>query len=497
MAQHTTTTAVRSHRSRALEKARRKVTSSSDKKFPANEHLEREVAASIILGHVDSVLLLTTLQPDDFSNSTYRTMFTVAQNLFNDLKPFDVAAIYDEMLKKYPAELAEIGDLDGLVKIKSSTYAQYNAKHACEVIQRYADQRYLLQVLQDYSEEAWKANADPGEVAAQLTQQLADHRAQSISLDWRKALHTVEELPEGGLTFLIDRILPAGVSFIGGLSGTGKTWLALSQARALVTGKKFLGIYNVPARVNVIYLVPEMNAGAFKARCRRFGIGGDGFYCRTISDGVPLDLSDPVLLAAIRELKPVVYLDTAIRFSNSEDENSAAENQGLARAIFALIYTGARAVVCLHHRGKDKGHDDMTLENSLRGTGDLGAIADCVWGLQYNKGSAAHLKESRKLVRLDVRCVKARDFCPPEDFRIQLDPFIDQIGDMGVLLDEPEPEKTEGEILCEAIATNPKATKVQLQDATGIGRNRIEKVAAPYGWQYEPMKGWEKSDTAP
>src|SRR5260370_20696836 len=96
-----------------------------------------------------------------------------------------------------------------------------------------------------------------------------------------------------------------------------------------------------------------MNARAFKRSCIRLGIGGERLRCRTISDGAPLNLSDPALRAALREWKPVVFLDTAIRFSNSADENSSAENQALARTIFALLHDGAGAVVCLHHRSKE------------------------------------------------------------------------------------------------------------------------------------------------
>ena len=192
---------------------------------------------------------------------------------------------------------------------------------------------------------------------------------------------------------------------------------ALSMARALTTGRKFLGVWDVLDRCNVLYLCPEMQERAFKKRCRGFGIGGESFRCQTISDGEALDLASPVLRAAIRELHPVVFLDTSIRFSRSEDENSSSENQGLARAIFSLIHFGAKAVVCLHHRSKESASaQEMTLENTLRGTGDSGAIADAVYGLQYDQlrgGNAPYLKESRKLVRLQVRCVKARDFVPP------------------------------------------------------------------------------------
>jgi hypothetical protein len=320
--------------------------------------------------------------------------------------------------------------------------------------------------------------------------------------NWRDKFHTVEELPDGDIEFLIEQTLPKGVAFIGALSGAGKTWFCLSLARALTTGKKFLGIWDVPNPVNVLYLCPEMSAKAFKRRCVRFGIGGERFRCQTISDGMPLDLLDPMLIQAVKELQPVVFLDTAIRFANVEDENSASQNaQGMAKAVFALLHLGAQAVVCLHHRSKDNAKnkiDEMTLENALRGTGDLGAMCDVVWGLQYDRADSSlqYLKESRDVVRLAVRCVKARDFRTPEDYRIQLEPFIDSIGDMAVLTEETKKEaehNTESERLDSAIAANPTASIRRIAEIAAVGRNRVLALAAKSGWVYDEKSKWSKS----
>lgn len=314
---------------------------------------------------------------------------------------------------------------------------------------------------------------------------------------WRNKFHTVDELPDGDIEFLIENVLPKGVSFVGALSGVGKTWWCLSMARALSTGKPFLGISSVPSPVNVMYLCPEMNAKAFKRRLVRYGIT-ERFFCQTISDGVPLDLSDELLKSAIEDLKPVLFLDTAIRFAGAEDENSSSQNaQGLAKVVFSLLHLGAQAVVCLHHRAKMTANNEveMTLENVLRGTGDLGAMCDAVWGLQYDRGTGdpQYAKDSKQLVRLAVRCVKARDFRSPDDLRVQLEPFIDQVGDFGVLTDDsPEAGQYKSGKVDDALATNPDLTKEQLAKVIGISRNRVEKVAACKGWVYEKGKPWQK-----
>jgi hypothetical protein len=62
---------------------------------------------------------------------------------------------------------------------------------------------------------------------------------------------------------------------------------------------------------------------------------------------------------------------------------STQQAQGLGAKLFKLIAGGAKAVVCMHHRKKDVGDTTPTLENTLRGTGDFGAMADCVWSVEH------------------------------------------------------------------------------------------------------------------
>jgi hypothetical protein len=50
----------------------------------------------------------------------------------------------------------------------------------------------------------------------------------------------------------------------------------------------------------------------------------------------------------------------------------------------------------------------------------------------------------------------------------------------------------EAERLTNAIAANPRASKRQLEEQTGIGRNRLEKIAGKSGWLFGES-GWERS----
>lgn len=461
--------------------------------LPKDLGAEQEVIGEILYDPAVLPVALELVGPDDFYLRENAVIIAAVIQVAQRNEPVAAATIINQ-LQRVSLFTPEIGAY--LSQVTEGIHSVRDIKFFARRVKNRALLRSVNRFAVSLQEKALAADSEPDAVVAEAVAKLSALKA-SPADDWKKKFHTVEELPTGDAEFLIDRIAPAGVIFIGGLSGVGKTWFALSMVIALIRARKFLGVFFVPQAQNVLYLCPEMNARTFRKRCERFGISGERFRCVTIADGAPLDLADPQLLAAIREMKPVVFLDTAIRFSCADDENSASENaKGLGPAIFSLLHAGARAVVCLHHRGKDSGRDEMTLENALRGTSDLGAVADCVWGLQYDRGnSAAYFAESRKLVRLSVRCVKARDFCPPEDFRIQLDPFLDSTGDLAMLTDADDPfVETEAETesrLAATIAANPAISKRELERLTGIGRNRVDSVAARFGWIFG-TSGWTK-----
>ncbi len=464
--------------------------------LPHSIEAERAVLGSVLL---DASALTVArddeqLQAEHFFLRENLRVYSRMVELREKNVPVDLVTILDDLERVGDLENAGgtsyiSGLADGLPRVN-------NVAHYARIVKQRAVLRSLIHSASSIQEEAFAASDDADVILDRFDVILQQLRKASRSNAWRQKFHTVDELPDGGVVHLIENILPEGVGFVGGLSGTGKTWFCLSMARGLTTGQKFLGVWSVPELQNVLYLCPEMGAKAFKRRCRRMGIGGERFRCQTIADGAALDLADSVLLAAVRELHPVIFLDTSIRFSSAENENSAGENRALVRAIFALLRTGAKAVICLHHRGKDAARskaDELTLENTLRGTTDLGAIADVVFGLKYDQldgGHSPYLKESKKLVRLHISCVKARDFTPVENFRIQLNPFLDQHGDFAVLVDQPQHSLPDVDRLVAAIQDNPKATKIRLQELTGIGRNKISKLAATVNWHYKPLTGW-------
>lgn len=249
--------------------------------------------------------------------------------------------------------------------------------------------------------------------------------AEEGPVDWHGLFHTYDEsLNAPPITFAIDGFLQeGGATMLGGLPGHGKTLIALAMARALLEGTPLFGHFNTarPAE-RVVYLIPESGLTPFVSRLRTFRLmdhvrEGRLFFRTFSKDSDVLQLTDPRLVEACRGAD--VFLDTAVRFIEG-DENASTDQKLFAQNLFNLLRAGSRSVTGLHHspKGSEKA-DYMSLENILRGSGELGAMLSSCWGIR---------QIDRQKNRLFVENVKSRDFQPCEPFIIEGRPYLDNDG---------------------------------------------------------------------
>lgn len=299
---------------------------------------------------------------------------------------------------------------------------------------------------------------------------------------YRKYFCSPEEMPEENSPMLVEHFVPPGITFIGGPSGHGKSWIALSLAKSLYLGKPFLNHFAVTRSFPIIYLVPEVSAVMIKRRLRLLGIGDikDGFLLQTMSSHPQLPLNHPHLLDAVRDLKPIIFLDTAARFNRSADENAAMDTaQGFAKDVFSLLHNGAEAVIPLHHSIKSlaAGIMEPTLENILRGSGDFGGMADSVHGV---------LCSDKKNFTAEITTVKARDYDHPESFEIQGRPWINETGDLKLLrapeLDKEDFNAQQANRVEAMITVNPRVSLKEVADTLGMPKPRVKLLASTLNW---------------
>jgi hypothetical protein len=300
-----------------------------------------------------------------------------------------------------------------------------------------------------------------------------------------------EELP-----MLVRGFMPKGVGFFGSLSGTGKTWVGLSVAKALTSGLPLWGVFPVQKKVAVLYLVPEASDMSFKRRLGKMKIVQDKslFRYRTITQGVTRPLSDPLTVAMVQSLlvkhDVLVVVDTAVRFFSGGDENAAKENNLVVDSDM-LRSLGAN-VLFLHHSPKaTKDAAELTLENVLRGSGDFGAMSDFVYGLRRDEGL---FSQGEGPEEIEVVCVKPRDFEPPLPFRLQLkrrpkhgEPdtvvsVIDETGDLRYIgnMDVRDNHATR---LAVIFSERPNITQADLAVELKMQTSQVKAFARRHGWK--------------
>jgi AAA domain len=200
----------------------------------------------------------------------------------------------------------------------------------------------------------------------------------------------------GTVKMYIENVIPEGICLVCGLPKEGKSFFGLACAKALTEGRPLFGRpgFEVPEIVPVLYLAAESGDNALKLRCDKFDITHDKtrFIARTLTQGPMLGLNDPDIESLVKAMRPVVILESLVRFNDGKDEDDATENRKLAALLFRLIGWGAKAVIGLHHSKKDLNKSNPTKEFAVRGSGDGLAMVDVVWLLMqdeklYQRGS--------------------------------------------------------------------------------------------------------------
>jgi hypothetical protein len=196
-------------------------------------------------------------------------------------------------------------------------------------------------------------------------------------------------------------------------------------------------------------------------------------------------------MEAVRQLQPVIILDTASRFLQANDENSAAQNRLLVNDIIALRAAGAVCVIVLHHAKKltNEKRETMTLENMLRGTSDFGAMCDQAYGIRmderlYNRGAGpmeielVNLKDRERLggltsIRLAASYKRQGAIFPNS--------YIDETGNFRPV--EYKESKARDEATLNALVeANPMMTVSDLCEATGMLPYTVKENLKKFGW---------------
>ena len=189
--------------------------------------------------------------------------------------------------------------------------------------------------------------------------------------------------------FIVDQILPCGLTILAAPPKTGKSWLCLALADAVATGSTFWG-YPVNAGA-VLYLALEDNQARLQSRLRAIGSrmpSNLSMACRTtmcLDSGLIDALSQWISEHGDTRL---IILDTLQRVKGAAQMGLDAYAADYARlAPLQQLATEKRvAILAVHHFRKQGNYPTDDVFERLAGSTALFGASDAAWAIYGKRG---------------------------------------------------------------------------------------------------------------
>lgn len=364
-----------------------------------NEDCEESVVGSVMLSHPAARYCQQVgLTSKNFGNLTLGKIYGVVLACYEAGKTTDPVVVMDELDRL--GVLEEVGDKPFISRLLDTTPNPHNIKHYVEIVMRDSTTRRqdkLACMVQD----AIRIGANPSEQIALLHETLnasgGRHRLQTITAF---DLQTKEFSP---LTYVVDKLLPAGLCFFAGAFKSGKSWMTLQLALAVARGDTFFGEQTTQG--DVLVVAAEDNERRLKTRIANLCKCG-------WPDTLHLATSIPRLdTGGIEELERfkrdhselrLVVLDVWQRVRGKErSRNMYADDYNALETIQNFASENDIAVLVVHHHRK-AGDDDPF--NKFSGSTGLGGGTDTMWSLERERGQceASFITTGRDILEMEL-----------------------------------------------------------------------------------------------
>jgi hypothetical protein len=323
------------------------------------------------------------LSPADFFNPDHQKLFACMLSLHRRGESTGEVTLYEELTRTYGDGRERdllIAHVPGLTKGLPSIN---QAGEAARVVKTDSALRQIAAVFDDERKQVWRFGCNPLAVAERVREKLTSIEESVRAPDTGSALKIWENIPDvASLTqvqyeYLVPGLIPkAAVVLVTGLPGTHKTNLEMSIGWAVSEGGFFLG--RQCSKAPVLVLDRENPQAVIQERMHLLKITPSALFkwWGLWSDEPPL-LSDPRLLAIARDLKPLIFFDTLIRFIGDCDENDASEIKIQMEFARRLASAGATPIL-LHHAPWSWANDGNKF---FRGSVDILGASDLGYSL--------------------------------------------------------------------------------------------------------------------
>jgi len=294
--------------------------------------------------------VVAKLDPEMFRRHAHRLVADAVWELRREGKPCDLDLVTDRLVGS--GHLDEVGGHPGLWDLMARGETDVRACDELVAIER---RRQVWQACQDGTVNIANPAVEPDDVAADVAAAL--HQRETY--DEAGPITTDELLALDAPDWLVEGVLPSGLSMIFGAPKTGKSYIALQTAWSYATGSRWFRRACRDEPGNVLYLAGE---GVADLRLRVEALVEDTnlhpggnlmWWTRPLSlsrerDGAKLRLE------VERHQAGLVIVDTWRRFSGLVDENDAGATSTALGVLEDLCANGV-SVLVVHHTNAEGG----------------------------------------------------------------------------------------------------------------------------------------------
>lgn len=360
--------------------------------LPHDDAAEIGVLGSMLLSRDAIAVAMAGLAGEDFMRGSHRKVFEAIVDMHCEGNPVDIVTVADHL----GHQLADVGGPVALVDMQHQVPSPANIAHYVAIVARHAASRRLLQVADELVAQA----AEPSAAASQAIQRLEQAAAQRTTFRLLEG-DAIDTLADP--RWLVDGVLPEGLSMLYGPSGAGKSFLALSWACAVASHTPWFR--HATTHAPVVYVAAE-GAGGIKLRrtaWRSANHHPDLANLAVVPHAVdPADASQQTEMARHVERlgAGLVVWDTVARCMDGDENETGSMKRFVAGLDRLRERTGASQLV-VHHTGHDKSRP--------RGSTALFAACDGVVRL-----SQAEPREARVVFE------KAKDSMPSHAMTLEI-----------------------------------------------------------------------------
>lgn len=365
---------------------------------PHNLQAEIAVLGSMLLSRAAIVEAMARLTPPDFYRGSHRTVFDVIVDLHTRDVAVDLVTVTDAL--DAAGKLDDIGGALAVSDLSAAVPTPASCSWYASIVADQAARRRLIDVAHEVRVRA--QTADPAEVAGWATAALESATPTRTTLRVLVG-DAIDQLADP--TWLIDGILPEGLSMAYGPPAAGKSFVALSWAAAIASGRTWYR--RDVAHAPVVYIAAE-GAGGMKVRRRSWMSANHQTSLPHLAIiPQPVDPTDPGQQAdLVRHVERLgaclIVWDTVARCMGGE-ENDTEAMKAFVAALDRIRDRTAASQLVVHHSGKDA-------SKGARGSTVLEGACDGVFAVTQSASRTVQLS-----------CRKAKDAlpAPPREFDLR------------------------------------------------------------------------------